>query len=175
MSWVFLDDRFFTNRKVMSVSMHARWLYLSALCVASQQGTDGKLPDTAQDCLMVAVGRSASFDALAGELVTAGLWIKDKRGAYEMARDRLWGIQAPRMSSARPYLRHRKAVYSRDGGRCRYCQAAENLSIDHLCPPRLGGTHALENLVTACRPCNSKKGSRTPEQAGMHLLSPGSP
>src|ERR1700753_1737971 len=81
-SWVFLDDRFFTNRKVMSVSLHARWLYLSALCVASQQSTDGRLDEAAQTCLMVAVGRTGNFDALAAELVRADLWIDQIDGVY---------------------------------------------------------------------------------------------
>jgi 5-methylcytosine-specific restriction endonuclease McrA len=26
-----------------------------------------------------------------------------------------------------------------------------------------------DNLVTACRPCNKRKGGKTPEQAGMVL------
>lgn len=84
MSWVFIDDRFYTNRKVMSVSLHARWLYISALCVASQQGTDGLLAESAQDCLMVAVGRAGNFAELAAELVRAGLWIDKGQGVFEI-------------------------------------------------------------------------------------------
>lgn len=84
MSWVFIDDRFFTNRKVMSVSLHARWLYLSSLCVASQQSTDGLLDEAAQTCLMVAVGRSGNFDQLAAELVRAGLWLDNGEGSYSI-------------------------------------------------------------------------------------------
>ena len=74
MSWVRLDDRFYSHRKVMSVSLAARWLYVSALCVANQHSNNGILDQAAQDCLLVAVGRSGSFDALAAELVSAGLW-----------------------------------------------------------------------------------------------------
>lgn len=74
MSWVRLDDRFYNNRKILSVSLPARWLYLSALCVANQHASDGHVDQAAQDCLMVAVGRAGNFDALARELVTALLW-----------------------------------------------------------------------------------------------------
>jgi len=65
---------------------------------------------------------------------------------------------------------YRAFVLARDGGRCRYCDSGSDLSLDHLRPPRMGGGHGPENLVTACRSCNSRKGSRTPEQAGMALV-----
>lgn len=36
--------------------------------------------------------------------------------------------------------------------------------------PQHIGSDLADNLVTACRSCNSSKGSRTPEQAGMTLV-----
>ena len=38
-------------------------------------------------------------------------------------------------------------------------------------PKHRGGPHAWENLVTACRACNHRKGGRTPQEARMELLS----
>ena len=35
---------------------------------------------------------------------------------------------------------------------------------------RRGGRTDWENIVTSCYACNDRKGSRTPEQAGMKLL-----
>lgn len=61
-------------------------------------------------------------------------------------------------------------VFARDQNQCRYCRSTKDLSIDHLTPRVQGGTDALDNLVVACRSCNSRKGPRTPEQAGMVLL-----
>lgn len=61
------------------------------------------------------------------------------------------------------------AAYERDGSRCRYCGSVEKLSIDHIRPRIQGGCDDLENLAVACRPCNSRKNGRTPEQAGMTL------
>ncbi|OUC08879.1 HNH endonuclease, partial [Litorilinea aerophila] len=44
-----------------------------------------------------------------------------------------------------------------------------NLTVDHVVPRSRGGSHGWENLVTACTRCNQKKGSLTPEEAGMSL------
>lgn len=56
------------------------------------------------------------------------------------------------------------------GARCRYCGGGEYLAVDHVVPRCQGGGDELSNLVVACKSCNSRKGGRTPEQAGMVLL-----
>lgn len=43
---------------------------------------------------------------------------------------------------------------------CYYCGATEKLSMDHLIPKISGGPDASDNLVWACRSCNSSKGGR---------------
>lgn len=63
---------------------------------------------------------------------------------------------------------NRRAVFIRDEYSCQYCgRQAENL--DHVVPKSQGGEHTWENVVAACRKCNSKKGGRTPDQAGLFL------
>lgn len=42
--------------------------------------------------------------------------------------------------------------------RCAYCGSLENLSLDHLVPRFDGGSDCPNNLVIACRHCNSAKG-----------------
>jgi hypothetical protein len=42
---------------------------------------------------------------------------------------------------------------------CCYCGTNEQLSIDHLIPTKRGGADSADNLVWACRPCNSAKGA----------------
>ena len=42
---------------------------------------------------------------------------------------------------------------------CAYCGAREFLSVDHLVPHKLGGSDDGENMVWACRSCNSSKGA----------------
>lgn len=51
------------------------------------------------------------------------------------------------------------------GRRCVYCGhglAIEAATLDHVVPLSQGGSHALGNLVTACRPCNQRKGDLLP-------------
>ena len=43
---------------------------------------------------------------------------------------------------------------------CCYCGSTDNLCMDHMIPKMRGGPDNPENLVTACRSCNSSKGSR---------------
>lgn len=68
----------------------------------------------------------------------------------------------------------RENVLARDGGRCQYCGRSlkrPEATYDHVVPRTLGGKTSWENVVIACVRCNQKKGGRTPEGAGMKLLS----
>ena len=70
----------------------------------------------------------------------------------------------------RPRLTRRE-VFQRDQERCQYCgRRGGDLTLDHVLPKHRGGPHVWENLVTACRECNHKKGGRTPQEARMELL-----
>jgi 5-methylcytosine-specific restriction endonuclease McrA len=64
----------------------------------------------------------------------------------------------------------RKALFARDGWRCVYCGTTNGrLTLDHVVPRSKGGESVWENVVTACAPCNLRKGDRTLEQVGMVL------
>lgn len=43
---------------------------------------------------------------------------------------------------------------------CNYCGSSENLALDHIFPKKYGGTDAAENLIFACKACNSSKGKK---------------
>jgi 5-methylcytosine-specific restriction endonuclease McrA len=66
-----------------------------------------------------------------------------------------------------------QALFARDQHLCLYCgrefQRAA-LTRDHVHPVSKGGRDIWENVVAACFHCNSRKGDRTPQQAGMPLL-----
>lgn len=66
----------------------------------------------------------------------------------------------------------RRNVYARDGFRCCYCGKRKNpkdLNYDHVLPRVRGGKTVWENIVTTCYPCNTRKGSRTPAEAGLTM------
>jgi 5-methylcytosine-specific restriction endonuclease McrA len=65
------------------------------------------------------------------------------------------------------------ALFARDAYLCLYCGHDFNrphLTRDHVLPVSKGGRDVWENVVAACFQCNSRKGNRTPQQAGMPLL-----
>ena len=67
----------------------------------------------------------------------------------------------------------RKNILKRDKSTCQYCGCqlnTNNASIDHVHPRSRGGKHEWTNVVSACKKCNTKKGSRTPAEAQMPLL-----
>jgi 5-methylcytosine-specific restriction endonuclease McrA len=67
----------------------------------------------------------------------------------------------------------RAAVMLRDAYTCQYCgeiPGRNHLTVDHVLPRSRGGAHDWENLVSACTRCNQKKGSLTPDEAGMQLI-----
>ncbi len=68
----------------------------------------------------------------------------------------------------------RRTVLARDHYTCQYCgkqPLRKDLTVDHVLPRSRGGRTVWENVVTACQRCNGRKGSRTPEEANMKLLS----
>jgi 5-methylcytosine-specific restriction endonuclease McrA len=67
---------------------------------------------------------------------------------------------------------NRKNVFARDAHCCQYCGndfPPSQLSFDHVTPRSRGGATDWENVVTCCLVCNSRKGDRTPQEAGMEL------
>jgi len=67
----------------------------------------------------------------------------------------------------------RSAIMLRDAHTCQYCgemPGRKELTVDHVVPRSQGGEHSWQNLVTACKVCNQRKGSRTPEEAQMRLI-----
>lgn len=58
----------------------------------------------------------------------------------------------------------RSIIFIRDKHTCYLCLKVltkHQITLDHLHSLKNGGSHTYENLKVACRPCNSKKGSRS--------------
>ncbi|MEQ8245834.1 HNH endonuclease [Fulvivirga sp.] len=63
----------------------------------------------------------------------------------------------------------RQNIFKRDNFNCQYCGTNKDLTLDHVIPRSKGGKSAWNNLVTACKRCNAKKGNNTPEKVGMKI------
>ncbi len=71
-------------------------------------------------------------------------------------------------------------VFKRDRFKCQYCgldglHSFESwliLTVDHVHPQARGGPRTMDNLVTACQPCNILKGKRVfpSREAAKHYV-----
>lgn len=64
---------------------------------------------------------------------------------------------------------NRQNIFRRDSSMCTYCGSGKDLTLDHVMPRSRGGKSSWDNLITACKSCNGKKGDFTPEEANMHM------
>lgn len=67
-----------------------------------------------------------------------------------------------------------RTLFGRDRNICCYCgdhfSGSGNLSRDHIMPRSRGGLDTWTNVVTACKPCNQRKGDRTLKECRFELL-----
>ena len=124
-------------------------------------------------------GRALDVD---GELYDFSSWAQSIPGDKDDLVALVHGeLRAPRLMHLTHYDRQpiltlrltRQNLFLRDHYQCQYCgkrPAVTELNLDHVMPRARGGIDSWENLVVSCRPCNLKKGKRTPREAGMTLL-----
>jgi 5-methylcytosine-specific restriction endonuclease McrA len=107
------------------------------------------------------------------------------RGKAEVLEHGLGHIRTPSTSYLRPsvirlvYLIKRprpkarltrREIFLRDNFTCQYCGVrGRDLTLDHVIPRYRGGKHTWDNLVSACRTCNHRKGGKTVDEAKMAL------
>lgn len=127
-------------------------------------------------------GTAQALDA-SGELFDFERWLAlpVRDGVDDMVAVVSGALRVPRIVHLRRYGRvrcptvrlTRRNLMLRDGFTCQYCgrrRPVRDLDIDHVCPRSRGGEDSWTNLVTACQPCNRRKGRRTPAEAAMPLL-----
>ncbi len=112
----------------------------------------------------------------AGWRLSKNYEFRDKRPTWKEVEEHIFAwLQSRDDRNTRARIRRvptatRIAVYERDRYQCRYCGAKDrHVAIDHVMPGSRGGSDDLENLVSACKICNCRKGNKTPEEAGMPL------
>jgi len=184
MVWFKVDDSLYDHPKWRELSLAAQGLWTSSGSYASRHLTDGWVPDWFPRQFPQGI-------KLARELVGGGLWAAGERDGKPGWLFHDWLDYQPAAATVRARREAesnrqkvqrdrglREAVQARDGNLCRYCatevrwndrRSDLGATYDHINPT--GGT-SLGNVVVACRGCNSRKGHRTPRQAGMALLPP---
>lgn len=68
---------------------------------------------------------------------------------------------------------NKKNLYVRDKGTCQYTGrklSYKEATADHIMPKSRGGKNTWNNVVLSSRDINVKKGNRTPEEAGVKLM-----
>jgi 5-methylcytosine-specific restriction endonuclease McrA len=130
----------------------------------------------------------------AATLVKVGLWSPETRNGIPGYIYHDWDDyqrSSAQIVAERSAALTRKALYQdadlvafvkqRDQNQCRYCgrrvtwtnrRGPGGATFDHVIPIILDGPNTEDNIVVACRRCNSAKQGRTPEQAGMTLRPP---
>lgn len=93
-----------------------------------------------------------------------GLWI-NRRAEEEIRRERKKRSALKDLQERDEYRKFRDLVLGRDGHTCVYCGVTGvPLQLDHVIPRSRGGADTPDNLVACCRPCNTSKGAKTPEE-----------
>lgn len=162
MTWARVDDHANEHHKQLAAGPEACWLWVCGLMYANRQKErDGFIPETVIESLFA----FEDVARLVSQLVRFRLW-KKVSGGFQIVDLGEQGALGP---CGAWHTGAYQIVYQRDGRVCRYCGSVDDLTIDHIVPRCQGGSDEPENLTPACRRCNSQKGGRTPEQAGMVL------
>jgi HNH endonuclease len=170
------DDGFHDDPAVVRAGTAAVGLYFRCGVYVAKHLLDGHVPSE--------IASQYGTPEWIRRLTDVGLWETEPGGHYmplyfehgNLSRIQILSDRAKRTELRNPMIL--KAVRDRDGDWCRYCGRKVNwtdrrgtygATYDHVLPGLLKGT---ENLVVACRSCNSSKRDRTPEEAGLTLLAP---
>jgi len=86
-----------------------------------------------------------------------------------VVRSSSWETRVPAVIMLKDMMKRKKTprfsktnVFLRDLHHCQYCNTLfpkSVLTLDHVLPISHGGKTSWENIVTACSPCNAKKGN----------------
>lgn len=148
---------------MVGLSMAAIGLWTCGLAYCSRYSLGSEIPKKS----IHRICPPAEADAVVAELVETDRWL-DRGDVWIVADAGLHGFEADRGVALATLMGHAHAHI------CIYCGAGA-LSWDHVVPRSRGGTNEPANLVPACRPCNSSKGARTPEEWWIARADPGAP
>lgn len=193
--WFKIDDKLHDHRKVQVLLERGHLDAIGLWTVAGSWSGDHMSDGLVSGFVL---GRwSPDWRALAQQLVDVGLWAQedtdDGRTHFRFHDWTVYNDPKSKILADREAERMRvalmrdtdlvKAIRARDGDRCRYCgcqvrwgnqRGPSGATYDHVVPIVAGGANTINNVVIACRGCNSRKKHLTLEEAGMRKLKPGS-
>jgi len=142
---------------------HVRPWLMMLWTVAWQQTPCGSMPSD-DELIIARLGIDPALFSECKKTLMRGWWLADDGRLYHPTiTQRVIDMLDERNSGA--YRRFRSFVGQRDGEHCKYCgTTSRELTLDHVFPRSRGGIDDPINLVLACKPCNSSKGARTPEE-----------
>lgn len=145
---------------------------------AAEDLTDPDISVMSPAALSLVAGWRGDCDAFAQALLDSNLIYATSHGVLILC---VYGDYAVYTPEDRPddevepkFSVQKKAILAADRERiCVYCErltaAGGGTHIDHVIPRARGGSNRLDNLVVSCRECNTRKGDRTPVEAGMTI------
>jgi len=100
-----------------------------------------------------------------------------------VVRSARWETRVPAVIMLKDYLRRTRKprfsknnLYLRDQYKCLYCSQPfqkNQLTLDHVVPISRGGKTRWDNCVSACGPCNSRKGNKLLMRPSYKPYAPG--
>lgn len=148
----------------------ASWLMLAASVVGANGSGRALVLNATFEPLGIVSTRRALLLVLAtkAEMVhaTERLFRSERSALPEPSIVRL--ARYVRVPHDRALAVNRRTVFARDSHRCQYCGSTAE-SIDHVVPRSRGGLHSWDNVVAACRGCNTRKEDRLPHEVGLVL------
>lgn len=92
-------------------------------------------------------------------------WKKSPSGAEAIRRGRHKRLAASRGVVSMLTLREWDLLLLAYGNKCAYCDRCGEMTRDHVMPITKAGGDVIDNVVPACRPCNSRKRDWAPTVA----------
>lgn len=149
MSWVKLDDRYFSNGKIRRISIGARLLHVASMCHCAATLNDGEIP--LQDVIMVQAACGVLDQSAIQELVREGLWdpiIVDCNGVTNAVSNAVTDVVTG-------YRVHDFLEYNPPSERVKANREATKARVDKWRKSNCNGvTNAVTNAVSN-GPCNT--------------------
>ena len=192
--WIRLYTSWPRHRKTMALRrmLGTAEPILELWCWASENAANGDLSKIGPDEIEMASGWRGKRGRCFSAMVEVGFLDTSPSGSIRLHD---WmemtgaGVESLKISQegsrVRMALRRdaslMKVVKERDMSLCRYCgrsvdwgdrRGQDGGTYDHVDPISKGGSNSPDNVVVACRACNSQKKDRTLKESGLALLDP---